>query len=419
MEMQVPVVAGENGALSLPEEQTLSEVPVAAQEWRIIAITSVGHTLCHVTELVFAGLLVALIGEFCLQPNEVTLLGLAGYVLMGVGAIPAGLWTDRWGSRRVLTVYFFWMAATACAVALAPTSWALALGLTVLGGSLSLYHPAGLAMIAHGCKARGRAMGINGVAGSLGVALGPALGLTMAFFGVWRLAYALIAGISLLSGLAMLVLRIDEGPAARPSPPPECNGVVPATGPDSRGIGLLFVAMMLGGFNYRCLMTALPTFLEGEEFGSKAQEYSGMLAFLILALGGIGQFVGGHTADKVRPAMFYMLVITAMVPLALLMAHGNEAVVVIAAAALAVFMFGQQPVENIILAQITSPRRRSTLYGVKFLLSFGVGALGAQVVGVIWKQSNSLAPVFDLFAASAALMALFACWFRVYRLRTM
>jgi predicted MFS family arabinose efflux permease len=416
--VQVSPIPAEERAHALPEERPLPETPAAAQEWRIIGITSIGHALCHTTELVFAGLLVALKGEFHLRSDQVTLLGLAGYVLMGVGAIPAGIWTDRWGSRRLLTVYFFWMAAAALAVTLAPTSWALAVGLTVLGAALSLYHPAGLAMIAHGCKKRGRAMGINGVAGSMGVALGPALGLYMTLLGDWRLAYVLIAAVSLVSGIAMLLMRIDEGSTGKTSPRPESNGAVSAAGPDGRGMVLLFVAMMLGGFNYRCLLTALPTFLGGHEFGTAARAYSGSLVFMILALGGLGQFVGGHTADKVRPALFYMLLIAAMVPLALLMAHGGEELVVIAAAALAVFMFGQQPVENTILAQITTPQRRSTLYGVKFLLSFGVGALGAEVVGIIWKRTNSLAPVFDLFAVSAALMAVFACWFRLYRLRS-
>src|SRR5262249_8216717 len=76
-------------------------------EWRIIGLTSVGHTLCHISELVFAGALATLMVEFQLQPDQVTLLGLSGYVLMGLGAVPTGLWTDRWGARRVLMVYFF------------------------------------------------------------------------------------------------------------------------------------------------------------------------------------------------------------------------------------------------------------------------------------------------------------------------
>jgi MFS family permease len=387
------------------------------QEWRIISITSVGHTLCHIGELMFAAILVALCQEFDLERDQTTLLGLAGFILFGVGAVPTGLWTDRWGSKRVLLVYFFALAAAALGVALAPTPLMLALALTALGAAISLYHPAGLTMIAHGCRVRGRAMGINGVAGSLGVAAGPALGIFFAGIGHWRLGYVLLAAASFLSGLVMLMLRLEEPVIEEPRPSVEANGDAKAAEVDNRGLWLLLLTMMLGGLNYRCLMTALPTFLAGSEADAGSLKNGALWTFLVLAAGGLGQYAGGHTADRFQPFKFYFLLIAATVPLALLMAHGGWVMAVPAAGVLAVFLFAQQPVENTIMAHITSPRRRSTLYGIKFLLTFGVGALGVQLVGIIWQQTDSMAPVFDLFAIGALLMALLAVAFRFVRLR--
>ncbi|MCI0457889.1 MAG: MFS transporter, partial [Gemmataceae bacterium] len=208
-----------------------------------------GHTLCHISELVFAGVLATLMVEFELQPDQVTLLGLSGYVLMGLGAVPTGLWTDRWGARRVLLVYFFWLAAAAGAVALASSAWTLAAALTGLGAAISLYHPAGLTLITHGCRTHGRAMGINGVAGSVGVAVGPALGAYLAYLGHWRLAYVLIAAASLLAGVAMIFLRIEDAVRA---PVPRRSEDDPVPNTSAQGLWLLFVAMLLGGLNYRC-----------------------------------------------------------------------------------------------------------------------------------------------------------------------
>jgi MFS family permease len=386
-------------------------------EWRIIGLTSVGHALCHISELTFAGVLVTLIAEFRLEPDRATLLGLAGYVLFGVGALPAGLMTDRWGSRRVLIVYFFWMAAAAAAVALTQTTWALAAALTLLGAAISLYHPAGLAMIAHGCRARGRAMGINGVAGSMGVALGPALGVYMAAQGQWRLAYALIAAVSVLAGLAMIFIRVHETPVHDPPARPrddsqnELYAQTAQNGWNGRGLWLLFAAMMLGGFNYRCLLTALPAFLAGSNPAGGSMATAGTRSLLILALGGIGQLIGGHIADRARPARLYVVFIVATIPFAALMAHGSRDVALTAAALLAVFMFAQQPTENTALAQMSRPQRRSTLYGLKFVLTFGVGALGAQLVGILWKKTGSPGAAFDVFAGIAAVMAVVAAWF--------
>ncbi len=404
--VRVPARAADEIDLSSPGSPAETRTEADRQEWRIIALTSVGHALCHAAELTVTGMFLALMADFDLAENVVTSLGMLGFLLMGVGAVPVGYWTDRWGSRRVLTVYFFGLAAAGLVVALAPTAWALAAALTGLGAALSLYHPAALAMIAHGCRRRGRAMGINGVAGSIGIAVGPSLGILAVKLGSWQLAYLFLGGLSLISGIAMLCFRFEE--AAETTPAPEANGTAAAPArPEARGIWLLYLAMMLGGFNYRSLTTALPTYLE--TFGRHAD----VLCFLILAVGGcIGQFGGGHHADRAAPARLYVILIAAMVPLALLMALGNQVVFVLAAAVLAVCMFAQQPLENTILAGATSARRRSTLYGLKFMLSFGVGALGAQVVGFVWQETNSLAPVFSLIAASALLMAGVAACFR-------
>src|SRR5207344_1222173 len=116
-------------------------------ERSIVIVTSLGHCLCHVGELVFAGALAAgIMTEFQLQPDEATALGLLGYILMGLGAVPAGLWADSWGPTRVFRVYFFAMALAAVAVMVSGEIWQLFLSLTLLGLAASIYHPVGLAM---------------------------------------------------------------------------------------------------------------------------------------------------------------------------------------------------------------------------------------------------------------------------------
>jgi MFS family permease len=395
-----------------PVERAEVTVAPADQESRIIVLTSVGHALCHMSELAFAGVLLALMAEFSLRPDQATLLGLTGYVLLGLGAIPTGLWTDRLGARQVLIVYYFWMAASALAVALTQSVWTLALALTSLGAAISLYHPAGLALITHGCPRRGRALGINGVAGNIGQATGPALGAVLAGMGHWRLAYVVIAVLSVLAGLAMILVPVDDrhGHHARQ---PGANGVPTPPAIDSRGLGVLFIAMLLGGLNYRCLVTALPSYLS-EAGQLSGLELGGALTFVVLFVGGVGQYVGGHSADRYKPGRLYGFLILATVPLALVMAHTHIWSAAAAAGVLAMFLFAQQPVENSMMAHATSPRRRSTFFGIKFALTFGVGALGAQLVGFLWRETGSLAPVFDFFALSALVMA--ACAFAYRRL---
>jgi MFS family permease len=392
-------------------------------EATIVGVTSLAHSLCHIGELVIAGAMLAVMREFQLDRLTAPALPLLGYVLMGVGAIPVGLWADAWKPTRMLMVYFLGMAAASLAVAASSNLATLLAALTGLGLMLSIYHPTGLAMISLGVRARGRAMGINGVAGSIGVATGPALGSLAASIGMWRLAYVVVA-ILALCGAAVLwlavrragsrsSLRAETGQRNAPS-----RNVVGqnSNSPDDAEqqtsssvflLAFLMGAMLLGGLNYRLLVTALPTYLSGESATGGQLAKAGMSIFLALVVGGVGQICGGLIADRLGARRVYGQLIALLVPSAILLGSvGGTSYVLPAACLLALCLFAQQPVENSLLAECTSARRRSTSYGTKFALTFGIGALGAPLVGLIWRETGSLGPVFYALAASAGVMAL-------------
>lgn len=395
--------------------------PRDAREKSIILVTSLAHALCHIGELIFFGTMEAVMHQFGLKEDQVTALALPGLILMGAGALPVGLWADTWGTRRVLQIYLFAMAGAGLAVALAPSIWLLAVALTFLGLAASIYHPAGVAMLSLGVRARGRAMGINGVAGSIGVATSQLLGRGAAALGVWQLAYVVLAVLALGVAIFMYLTRrrfesVDALLAASHSrrqaaelPQNASQGAgwfgVPAP------LACLFVAMMLGGLNYRCLVTALPPFFSGNDPGQQELFKGGLLVFVILVVGGIGQFTGGFTSDRYGARRVYPILLALLVPCALLLAalEGSSYALVVACG-MAICLFGQQPVENSLLAEWTSARRRSVSYGTKFALTFGVGAVGAQIAGWIWRHSGSMAPVFYVIAASASLMGVLS-WY--------
>jgi MFS family permease len=351
--------------------------------------------------------------EFGLDPAQVAALPALGYLLMGVGALPVGLWVDAWGSTRVLFLYLLATAAAGVGVALAPTAPLLIVALTALGLALSIYHPAGLALLSQGVRARGRALGINGVAGSAGIAAGPLLGLFAAdYLGSWRIAYFVLAGLALASaGVFWAATRPGTARAAvprRPHPPAAAG----APGRDWWvSQSLLLAVMMLAGLNYRCLMMTLPTFLTGADAGPTDYGDLGalVLTFLVLLAGALGQYGGGWAADRFGAHAVYPLAIVTMVPLGLSVAllHGTP-LVGACAGLLAVFVFSQQPMENSLLAEGTRAGRQGLSYGTKLALTFGVGALGTQVTGLIWQETGALAGVFYFIAATAVLMTLLA-----------
>jgi MFS family permease len=383
----------------------------AADEWTIVKITSLAHFLCHLGELIFPSVMVAVMAEFGLEPHVATALALLGYILLGAGALLVGLWADAWDPRRILLIYFFAMAGAGLAVALAPDVPFLFVGLTLLGLAASIYHPTGLAMISMGVRQRGKALGINGVAGSFGIALAPLLGSWASQVGMWRMAYGILAA---LAGLFAILIIVDfrKLPAWNPDRHSREEVAAPSSFEKQRrwsrgSLIVLLAAMTLAGFNYRCLVTALPSYLNGGQTATDTFLPGGIATFLVMLAGGsFGQLMGGVLADRLGARTICLALVVSLIPLSLLLGWLPGMIVPAAiAGVLSIGMFAQQPVENSLLAENSTPRRRSVSYGIKFVLTFGVGALGAEVVGIIWKEFDSLSPVFYLMAACATLMA--------------
>ena len=84
-------------------QMTDPSLPADAQrnERTLLFITSLGHAICHMGELLFTGVTLAVMVEYGLAPHVATALALLGYILLGAGAIPMGAWADARGPARV------------------------------------------------------------------------------------------------------------------------------------------------------------------------------------------------------------------------------------------------------------------------------------------------------------------------------
>jgi MFS family permease len=313
----------------------------------------------------------------------------------------------------MLILYFGWITGACALLAASRNVWMVAAGLTLLGAGASLYHPVGLAMLSLGVRRRGRAMGIHGVAGSVGVALGAPLGIWAAQLsppGSWRLAYAIVGAIALVSAVVFsrIPLRRMQPEGEGAAPEEESASAREARRPLARMLPVLYAAMVCGGVGYRALVTVLPTFLVVGAATAAGLQKGGWATLAVLVIGGAGQLAGGQLSDRTRPASLYLVLILAALPFALLLGLGLDSWTVAWAALLAFFTFSVQPVENNLLARATSTRRRATLYGLKFAPAFGLGAVGTPAVGWIWESTGRLSNVFLLITGTLSLMSVLA-----------
>lgn len=140
---------------------------------RIVSLLlNVGHALDHLFLLIFATAVGAIAQDFQIERWEDMMPFTVGAFLMfGLGSIPSGRLGDLWGRRRMMLVFFHGMGVAALLVALTQGPWQMAIALTLLGAVSSIYHPVGIPLLVQGSRTPGMTIGINGLAGNMGIAV--------------------------------------------------------------------------------------------------------------------------------------------------------------------------------------------------------------------------------------------------------
>jgi MFS family permease len=369
---------------------------LTSNERRVLALTGVAHFATHFFELMYPTLAVALVRETGLPLADVLGWSFAGYLLFGLGALPAGLLADRIGARRTLLAGLFGMGLGALGAGWATPGPALAALLAAIGLSASAYHPAGMSLISHTVAARGRALGLNGIFGSLGIAATPlATALLAARLG-WQGAYVAVGLLTCAAAGAFACLPVDEGARPRDEGAPARDG-----GRGGTLFVLLCVAAALGGISYRASTVAQPAY-----FAARVSflDY-GVTTSVVYLTGVAGQWVGGVLADRHHLGRLYLGFHLLSLPLLLVMSSSSEATLVASSALFVVFSLGMQPVENSLFASFSPARWRATGYGAKFVMTFGVGSFAVALVQRA-ESGGDLAVLFRWLAVVVGLLVL-------------
>ncbi|MFB6205686.1 MAG: MFS transporter [Haloglomus sp.] len=367
-----------------------------------------------------------------------------GYAPFGIGALPGGVLADAYGSRRLILACLVGMGTSFLLLAVAPSLVAVALALLVWGVAASVYHPSGLALISKGVEERGSAFAYHGMAGNLGIALGPlATALLLFGLGDWRVVVGLLALPALVGAAAAARIDVDETAAVEADAATdggdaadetagddagETNGDARASGSvsslsefiaDSRllfggSFVLVFAAVMLSGLYYRGLLTFLPEIL-GQfpslapvEFAGRDLEPERYFYAGLLTVGIAGQYVGGRLTDRLPVELGLLGGYGALAVLAVLfLPVATLGVVPLAAmgALVGFFLFVVQPFYQATVAEYTPAGARGLSYGYTYLGVFGVGALGGAIAGGVLTYATDAA-LFAVLAALAGLAAL-------------
>ena len=178
--------------------------PDSSNAMTALLFANLAHFYSHMMMLVYPTVVIALEVAFDLPFGELLSLSLIGFVLYGVAALPAGWLGDKWSSPGMLAIFFFGTGAAGITAGFVSGPIGIAVALAAIGFFSSIYHPVGTAWIVANAKSRGKALGINGVFGTAGIAATPLLaGVLTALLG-WRFAFIVPGSIILLTGIAFM-----------------------------------------------------------------------------------------------------------------------------------------------------------------------------------------------------------------------
>lgn len=366
-------------------------------EKKLLLFASISHSLCHGYMLILPAVLLLVADEFGTGLFQIGMLGNVSYLAFGIGALPAGYFADRFGSRRVVSLFLFGAAITAIVLSRSPDLPFLFGGFFLLGIFCSLYHPSGLSLVST-IGDRGEALALHGVWGNLSIAFTPVVYAFIATLYGWRGAYVISGVIGLLVAMAALSIpfraekrenRKERGPLAEPG----CG----------RQLALLYLVVMLNGFVYRGVLTFMPAWINQANGADLVQAGAVTSAALLLGIG--GQLFGGRMYKRFNREILLFALLVAVIPFLWGTGHLSWPLLAFAAGVFFFFHFASQPVVNGLVAQYTRSGRRSMGYGFSFFLSFGAGSFSASAAGYV-ADHFGMPHLFTFLCGFAALLAI-------------
>jgi MFS family permease len=380
----------------------------------IISFASVGHFLHHVLTGLFLTLAVILEGIWQRPYAEIIALWTLGAAMIGVGAPLAGWLADRFGHARMMVVFFLGLGLASIIAGFVSDSAEMGLALAVLGGFGAIYHPVALAWVSMTAPpdARGRLMGVLGIAGSIGVAGAAVIAGGLAAIAGWRMAMILPGIVTIIAGLALLFCLLTGRVAASNHQPGQDTAQHVAAEAARIPWGVLIVlaiTFMLGSIAYTAYATALPKWLSDMLLLDSARPAQlGLIVGATMLMGSAGQLIGGRLADQMPMKRLYVATFLVKLPLMLLAAWFGGVWVLLIAVFIG-FMFDfSAPVENLLLARYSSGKRRGLAFGLKFAMGFVAAPLGVNLVAWAYGDAAGGAPALFLTLAVLGLVMLAA-----------
>jgi MFS family permease len=371
-------------------------------------LLNIGHALDHLFLLIFATAVSAIAKDFGMERWEDMMPYTVGAFLMfGLGSIPAGRLGDLWGRRPMMIVFFCGMGISSIGVAFTETPMQMAYALTVLGIFSAIYHPVGIPLLVQKATRPGLTIGVNGLAGNLGIAMAALVTGFLVVWQGWRVAFIVPGLVSIVCGVLFAWFAPQEQVAS--SKKKNASVQLP------KNLAMRTFIVMVGTATTTSLLFNITTNgntqLLAQKLDGLVSDASqlGLLLAAIYALASLAQLVVGRLLDKfpVKPLFFGVLFL--QIVMFGMASQTTGWAWYVAAIGYMVMVFGSIPFSDTMVVRYIDDSMRSRVSGTRIAISFGISSLAVYLLGPVVKHAGFTQLMLGLTVVSAlgALMVLF------------
>jgi FSR family fosmidomycin resistance protein-like MFS transporter len=349
--------------------------------FKVLGAISFSHFLNDMIQSLILAIYPLLKGNFDLSFAQIGLITLVYQVTASLLQPLIGMYTDKHPKPYSLAVGMCFTLSGLVLLAFAPTYGVLLAAAALVGTGSSVFHPESsrVARMASGGK-HGLAQSVFQVGGNTGSAVGPLLAALIVIphgqrSVVWFSAAAL---------LAIGVLWKVGGWYKREQIRRVQRAASQVRSPLSRGRALWALAVLMGlvfaKYFYLTSLSSYYTFYLIEKFGVSVRSAQ-LHLFVFLGAVALGTLLGGPIGDRIGRKRVIWFSILGIAPFALVLPYASLAWTapltfvigfILASAFSAILVFAQE----------LAPRRTGAISGLFFGFAFGIGGLGAAVLGV-------------------------------------
>ena len=365
-----------------------------------------GHALDHMFLLIFATAVTSIAADFGFSRWEDLMpYGAGAFLLFGIGSAPSGRLGDLWGRRKMMIIFFAGMGLSAMLCGLVQNAWQMALALTLMGAFSSIYHPVGIPMLLSQASRPGLTIGVNGLAGNLGIAVAAIVtGLLVKYLG-WRAAFVIPGLFCLACAYAFALIAPEETE-------PPARSTRKATQPlEPAALARLFLIMTFAAISSSLLFNFTTNGngqLLSERFNGIVEDPAqlGALLALVYTIASLAQVIVGKLIDRFPMKRLYLVIVLAQIPLFLLAAQAQGWTLFWFLTGFMIMVFGAIPFTEAMVVRFVDDRLRSRVSGMRMAVSFGISSLAVYLLGPVVK-AGGFATLLVAMAGIAACTAIF------------